>query len=290
MDNQCVLLSEEYINARTPLNYICECGNPSTVRWDDFRKGKRCRKCGTKKSNSSKKYNYSYVREVFGKEGYLLLSRSYNNNKEKLNYICQNNHTSSISFDSFLRGNRCNTCATEMRKSKLKLNTEQVKSILSKYDCELIGDYMNYDTKFLYKCSCGNITNGYLSSISKGIKCGCGYKTGSEHASWNPDLTQEDRERQRNYPEYEKWVQSVYERDNYTCQCCLQIGKSLNAHHIINYSSCKELRTDISNGITFCKKCHITFHKEFGYSNNNKEQITKFISRCSQVTTTKIAR
>lgn len=45
----CVLLSKEIKNNKTPLSYICSCGNKSWIRWYDFRMGKRCKKCGIKK-------------------------------------------------------------------------------------------------------------------------------------------------------------------------------------------------------------------------------------------------
>lgn len=45
-----------------------------------------------------------------------------------------------------------------------------------------------------------------------------------------------------------------------------------------NYAEYKELRTDVSNGITLCKECHKEFHKTYGYSRNNEYQIKEFIN------------
>ena len=38
-----------------------------------------------------------------------------------------------------------------------------------------------------------------------------------------------------------------------------------------------KIRTSIENGITFCKECHLIFHKKYGTKNNTKEQVNKFL-------------
>ena len=70
----------------------------------------------------------------------------------------------------------------------------------------------------------------------------------------------------------------VYTKNNYTCQKCVIRGGKLNAHHIQNYSSYKELRFEESNGISLCGKCHKKFHKKYGYKNNTQEQLDEFIN------------
>lgn len=64
--------------------------------------------------------------------------------------------------------------------------------------------------------------------------------------------------------EYKEWREAVFKRDNYTCQMCGQHGGKLNAHHIERYSKCVERRTDVSNGVTLCERCHRLLHKMEG--------------------------
>jgi hypothetical protein len=61
--------------------------------------------------------------------------------------------------------------------------------------------------------------------------------------------------------EYKWWRTAVFERDKFTCQKCGAVGGELNAHHIKPYAKYKELRYELSNGITLCKNCHKLLHK-----------------------------
>lgn len=69
---------------------------------------------------------------------------------------------------------------------------------------------------------------------------------------------------------YRQWRSDIFERDNYICQKCGQVGKKLNADHIKPFShiikdnniitfeegmDCEEL-WNINNGRTLCFKCH----------------------------------
>jgi hypothetical protein len=72
---------------------------------------------------------------------------------------------------------------------------------------------------------------------------------------------------------YKDWRKSVFERDNYTCQCCGDQGY-IQAHHIKsvkdilmenNITNTKEAKEcselwEVENGITFCIKCHEETH------------------------------
>lgn len=88
---------------------------------------------------------------------------------------------------------------------------------------------------------------------------------------------------ERNSSVYKEWRTNVFERDNYTCQCCGKVGGCLNAHHIQNFSEYPELKLDMSNGITLCVECHLpeypnSFHSRYGMKNNTKEQLIEYIA------------
>lgn len=60
---------------------------------------------------------------------------------------------------------------------------------------------------------------------------------------------------------YRLWRETVFDRDNYTCQECGGTGIYIEAHHILSFTDFSHRRFDIANGLTLCKKCHrrITF-------------------------------
>ena len=63
----------------------------------------------------------------------------------------------------------------------------------------------------------------------------------------------------RNSKKLFEWRNKVYERDNFTCQGC-GTKQSLCAHHIVRWKDSKELRFEISNGLTVCRECHFQIH------------------------------
>jgi 5-methylcytosine-specific restriction endonuclease McrA len=59
--------------------------------------------------------------------------------------------------------------------------------------------------------------------------------------------------------EYRVWRESIFARDDWTCQICGERGHhlSLRANHIKRFSDYPELRLDEKNGITICEHCDI---------------------------------
>ena len=148
---------------------------------------------------------------------------------------------------------------------------------------------VNKHQKSMFCClcaRCGAIKHNVIGSnlISGGTKtCGCvkelngsGLKDWhraaqpSDYHTWKGGVTSE-YEQVRKSKIYTDWRTQVFERDTYTCQKCGQSpsGK-LNAHHIEAFAGNPELRTDISNGITFCKVCHKDFHHQHGMNSTEK--------------------
>lgn len=101
---------------------------------------------------------------------------------------------------------------------------------------------------------------------------------GEENPNYRHEITDEEREVGRLIEGYGVWRKAVYDRDNYTCQCCgYDKGGTLNAHHLDGYDWCKEKRLDVDNGITLCETCHIDFHSIYGRGNNKKEQFITYM-------------
>lgn len=73
-------------------------------------------------------------------------------------------------------------------------------------------------------------------------------------------------------PEYRQWRNTVFERDNRTCQLCRKTNCPIAAHHIHPKARYPDKVLDIDNGITLCDKCH---HKTIGHED---QYIDHFVS------------
>lgn len=100
---------------------------------------------------------------------------------------------------------------------------------------------------------------------------------GENSPRWNPLLSDEERKERRNSFEYKRFLNSVFVRDKYTCQCCGKKNIELDVHHLDGYNWFIEGRTDVNNGITLCRNCHSNFHSIYGRGNNTKIQFYEWI-------------
>jgi hypothetical protein len=62
--SQNCILEDVYKNSATIMNYICECGKKSRIRFRDFKKGQRCKDCGLKKYSGENHPRWIQNREL----------------------------------------------------------------------------------------------------------------------------------------------------------------------------------------------------------------------------------
>ena len=292
-DNDCELLEKKYKNNMTKMKYKCKCGNISKICFSHFKNGQRCRKC-----SGVEKLTLKYVRQYFKDKDCELLEKEYINAKTKMKYRCDCGNISKISFSNFKKGRRCQKCSNRKIGEKNRMTHKFVYDYFEEQGCKLLEKkYIGSKQKLKYMCSCGNISEIIWDSFKSGSRCKkCGIEkiSGKNSYLYNDNLTEEQRKennkKDRNSnPEYRKWRKEVYERDNYVCQCCYKTKdingkwKKINAHHIKNYATNKELRFEKDNGITMCKSCHMQFHYIYGYKDNNQQQLDEFLKQNSNL-------
>lgn len=84
-------------------------------------------------------------------------------------------------------------------------------------------------------------------------------RTGEKSPNWRGGITPRNHVARTSKALIE-WRQSVFNRDNWTCQRCGAHGVNLHAHHIKEFAKHLDLRFEVSNGLTMCKPCHLAHH------------------------------
>lgn len=187
-------------------------------------------------------------------------------------------------------------------KNNLKTHTEFLEDLHKRNkhyrngEFKVISDYKGDNKKMIFECieykhQWYTTPSSILSNGSGCAKCFYINNRGENNASWNPSLTNEDREGKRTFKDnsHSIWRNQVFTRDNGICQI---IGRKyikketrgnqrfiINAHHLNGYHWDKENRFNVDNGITLCKPIHDLFHKIYGKKNNTKEQFDEFLIR-----------
>ena len=164
-----ILLSEEYVNTSTKMDYICPKGHKHSITLSKFMSGRGCPYCANDKMSEERRNDIEKIREKFKKEGYTLLTETYKNGKEILETLCPNGHIHKTSFNNFHKGQRCAKCYGK----NIKYTYEQVKEIFSKEGCELLStSYENCKQKLEYKCPNGHTHEITLDKfVNKGDRC-----------------------------------------------------------------------------------------------------------------------
>jgi hypothetical protein len=145
------------------------------------------------------------------------------------------------------------------------------------------GQFVKKNRKFCSvscKTTYQNLTNNPMNNLEsrkkagkaisiklKGIKRSDEFKKtsrinnlGEKSHFWRGGLTDKNR-LMRTCAKTKDWRESVFKRDNWTCQVCgARNGNGrnvyLSAHHIKSWSKHPESRYDLNNGTTLCKDCH----------------------------------
>lgn len=240
------LLSTKYINSKNKLKYKCLNGHEHTITWDDFNSGYRCSYC-----YGNVKYSHAYVKDIFKKCGYTLLSNKYINNKQKLDYVCPLGHFHSVSFISFSKGVRCPTCTEGTQ----LLTYDFVKQKFEKIGYKLVSThYINSSTKLTYICPNCHKHSMSWDNWKQGKRCPtCAVlrRSGENCNLWKGGISSE--------PYCQIWSDKGYksnirERDNNICQnpYCYHTTDRLSIHHIdYDKKNCHP-----SNLITVCIGCN----------------------------------
>ncbi len=239
------LLSKEYINNHTKLNYRCYESHEHSIDWNHWQRGHRCITCF-----GNIKYTIDQVRESFEKEGYILISKEYANDCTKLDYRCSNNHIHSMIWNSWQQGHRCPTCS-----GQTKPTIEEIILSFKKENYILISkEYIDAKTKLNYICSNKHEHSIIWRNWKYGVRCPtCANinNSGINNSSWKGGLSYEPYCPIWSDKEYKQYIR---DRDGNKClnPYCSKNNSRLTIHHIdYNKKNCSP-----SNLITVCSSCN----------------------------------
>ena len=127
-ENGCELL-EQYVGIRIPMKYRCQCGTISKTSLHAFKQGRRCKNCGSDKRADKRRIDYKEIQDYFSKQDCELLSDSYRNCDQLLEYRCSCGNISKISFSNFKAGHKCKKCSLRYgsKNHKWNPNREEVR-------------------------------------------------------------------------------------------------------------------------------------------------------------------
>jgi 5-methylcytosine-specific restriction endonuclease McrA len=215
-----------------------------------------------------------WAKQKFRSAGVELLAEEYANQSTVMPYQCDK--CQEVHYDSL-----ANFCKRQKRgcEKRQTLSLESVQAYFKSHGCELIETvFVNSNTPMDYRCACGTIARTTFANFKhhnvRCFECGKNKIAGKNNYQWIEDREEGVRRSSR---EDRAWRTQVFQRDNYTCQCCGQRGKKLNAHHLFDYQNHRHLALDLDNGVTLCKDCHVSFHKKYGAKAvNTPDQFTAF--------------
>lgn len=266
-------LLDDYIDSTTKVRAECPNGHIRECLYKSLEEYS-CRECVNEEKLISL---ISRVKDL----GYTILEYP-DDARSVITAECSKGHLRKAQIYNFINHN-CSECVGS---KTIKKSIDECRSEFEKQGFTLLDEeYVNCKTMMKYICVCGEIRETTLDIVMHNRIKSCNLCkgeniTGEHHYNWKGGITPKNV-RIRNSPEAKKWRMDVFFRDNFTCQKCNKKGNKLNAHHLYNFSSHKELRNEVSNGITLCESCHRTgedsFHKRYGYRNNTPEQIKEFL-------------
>lgn len=135
-DKPFYLVSKEFTKATDDLIWNCPIHGDFSMCWNCIKNGQGCPICGRIKANISRRNTIEYVTSKFKENDLILMTDIYNNNEQKLPFICNKHINEGIqhkSFGDLISGKGCIYCSKERWiKSQTKSHDkflEEVKAI-----------------------------------------------------------------------------------------------------------------------------------------------------------------
>ena len=163
-----ILLSNEYINCKIPLQIKCINNHIFNTRFNNIIQGSWCKFCA-----KNVKYDISQVKKIIESYDFQLISKTYISNHSIINIKCKFDHIFKTTLSDFKRKKKCSVCNKENLRKKLSLSYDFVKNEIDKKNGKLLSkEYINARTPLKIEClACNNIWKNRFDNIKNGQWC-----------------------------------------------------------------------------------------------------------------------
>lgn len=120
----------------------------------------------------TKRLTLEFVKERFNERGYELLSDSYLNAHQKLDFRCDRGHERAMTYASLKSGSGCKLCSHEDNGDKCKMDFDFIKASFAKEGYEVLTkNYIDSKQKLEYRCNHGHRYRINWSAWKTGNRC-----------------------------------------------------------------------------------------------------------------------
>jgi len=160
-------LSEQYINAKTKLQWQCSEGHTWNATPNSTKNGQWCPACARKRSGNSQRLTIEEMQKIAKERRGRCLSTEYVNTHTKLQWQCDTGHIWTATPNTIKNGHWCPYCA-----GSAKLTIEEMQKIAEERGgwC-LSSNYINNSTHIWWQCGTGHIWMAKPGSIKHGTWC-----------------------------------------------------------------------------------------------------------------------
>lgn len=311
-----MLISEEYVDVHTPLEYICLKHIDKgilNIAYAQFKMGCGCKYCGYENSAEKQRNDYSDFQEEFLERGLIPITEKIVSYEDYVEYICpihEDKGIRKISYAKFKSGQGCKFCGIDRMADVCRHDIEQVREKFKEKGYILISNtYINNQQLLQFICEKHKEEGIQLASydkVSQNVQvCKYCYKeshSGENHWAWKGGVSEL---KTYLYSVLLDWKKDSMKSCNYKC---IITGKRFDdIHHLYSFSfifyeifdylnikikvkiseytqdeleliknKCIELHKQYPLGVCLTNEVHILFHKEYGYGQNTPEQFEEF--------------
>lgn len=268
-----------------------------------------------RKISVANRTKYSQVQDTFSEKGCILLTDTYINSVQELEFVCTDHSDKGIQKTNYKNANRnsniCGFCHKEFLRNLFQHDFNHVESEFTKRDMTLLSTtYKNARTKLAYKCNkhpniVQYITLGHLQREQGCAMCGTLKMSRENNPNWKGGASSIHNYLRGHIGQWKKdsMINSGYK--------CVVTGERFDdIHHLYSFNLIvddvlKKLNIPMYNsvsdytdeqiddmishiklqhdihplGICLTSEIHTLFHNEYGYGNNTPEQFEEFEAR-----------